>query len=209
MNRCILDFLNLKIGVREFLDKIEQDKELFQELQSLIPTEEALSDEKWKNFPYVLTLRTHKFDLQKIIKISFSNGTNPSGKSGLYNFFYKLMSLNGFDVEYNDFYHKRFIFLLDILPEYIGGDEADAYIDKLIESLPANASESQRKKMLKQMIKESFVSETSKKPRWVQEPEWPVSNKPLLFISQSKQGSMVTYCFKDEKGNIKEIIQYD
>ncbi len=209
MSQLILDFLNLKISVKEFLDKIEQDKDLYDELQNLLPTEETLFDEKWKNFPYALTLRTHKYDLKEIIKLRYSNGKTPSGKSGFYEFVYKLMLANGFNVSYNDFYHKRFLFLQDILPEYIGGDEAEAYIDKMIESLPSNASDSQRKKIIKQQIKESFVCETSKKPKWVQEPEWPVSSKPLHFLSQNKQGTMFTYCFKDEKGIIKEIIQYN
>ena len=209
MDQYTLDFLNLKISMKEFLDKIEQNEDLFKDLQNLMPTEKSISDEKWKNFTYALSLRTHQFDLKRIIKYRFSNGETPAGKSGLYDFIYKLVSTNGFNVSYNDFYRKRFLFLLDILSDYIGGNEAEDYIDKLIAALPSNTSESQKKKIIKKQIKESFVCATIKKPRWVQEPEWPVSDKPLIFISQTQNGEMFTYKFKAEKGNIKEIIQYN
>ena len=63
--------------------------------------------------------------------------------------------------------------------------------------------------MIKKMIKTAFLCKGKIKPKWVQEPQWPVTEKPLMFISQSNDGDKYTYIFEDvNTGRRIEIVQY-
>ena len=209
MNKAIEDYIALKISTKDFVDNVLTNKKLYDELSNLLPNEQSINNEKWKDFTYNLTLRTHKYDLKSILKFRFSNGNSMYGKSSLYDFIYKILKTNGFNYEFNDFYQKRFSLLLDVLPNYIDGEEAEKFLDNYINSLPKEISENQMKKQIKNFIKEHFLTESKSKPRWVQEAEWPVTNgEPLIFVSQKKTGEKMTYIFKNNKNEIREIVQY-
>ena len=206
MNKIIEKYMTLQLSTKQFIDEINHNKDLFNEIKGYLPTEKTIDDDKWKGFVYALSLRTHGYDLSQIIKYNFSNGSNPSGKSTMYNFFYKILQANGFNFEYNPFYKERYMLLMDILPNYIGGDEAEIYIDTFIDNLEPNTTESKKKKQIKEFIKKEFVCE-KKKPTWIQEPEWPVADKPLKFISQSKNGNCCKYLFEDVSTGVKKEIE--
>lgn len=209
MNTIIKAYLTLKIDTKMFVQAVLADGDLYDELNGYLPTAGMETDEKWRNFPYMLSLRTHGFDLKRTIQGRFSNGTTPSGKSGLYDFIHKLMVANGEEVEYNEYYRNRFRLLMDIVPNYVGGDAAEEYIDSFISSLPSSVRDEQRRQMIKKMIKTAFLCKGKIKPKWVQEPQWPVTEKPLMFISQSNDGDKYTYIFEDvNTGRRIEIVQY-
>lgn len=209
MNTIIKAYLTLKIDTKTFVQAVLADGDLYDELNRYLPTAGMETDEKWRNFPYMLSLRTHGFDLKRTIQGRFSNGTTPSGKSGLYDFIHKLMVTNGEEVEYNEYYRNRFRLLMDIVPDYVGGDAAEEYIDSFISSIPCLISTEQKKQMIKKIIKSSFLCKGKIKPKWAQEPQWPVNDKPLMFVSQSKDGDKYTYTFEDvDTGKKIEIVQY-
>ena len=209
MNTIIEAYLTLKTNTKTFVQAVLSNKSLRDELNRYLPTAETETAEKWKNFPYMLTLRTHGFDLERIIKKRFSSGATPSGKSGLYDFIHKLMIANENKVEYNEYYRNRFRLLMDIVPDYVGGDAAEEYIDSFISSISCSINAEQKKQMIKEMIKTNFLCKGKNKPKWVQEPQWPVNRKPLIFISQRKDGDKYTYSFEDaDTGKRKEIEQF-
>ena len=76
-----------------------------------------------------------------------------------------------------------------------------------LDKLPSDLKKSERKREAKNELRKAFPI-TKRKPLWVQEPEWPVSNgKPLKFISQTKDGEKVCYEFYDEANDCKTIIE--
>ena len=209
MNKIIQDYMSLTISAREFVNKIFSDEQLYSELNGYMPTRETAKSERWSNFIYMLFFETHNYDLKLIIKNAFSMGTNPSGRSTMYNFFYKVFEANGIVLQYNTYYKDRVRLLIDAVPTYVGGAEADAYIDSFIDNLEPVLSEAQKKKLIKEMVKNEFICEGKVKPKWAQESEWPVAGKPMVFISQTKEGDMFVYYFKNAiTGDIRQIVQY-
>lgn len=209
MNSIIEKYMTLQIDTKSFISFVLNDNKLLNEISMLLPTDKTSTEDKWKNFPYMLSLKTHCYDFNRLVKCRFSNGVNPSGKSGLYDFMYKILTINGFSFEYNEYYKNRFRLLMDIVPEYIGGNEAEQYIDSFISNLPSSFSEIQKKQAIKKMIKDLFLCKNKVKPKWVQEPEWAIADKPMVFLSQRNIGDKYIYVFEDRTtGNLKEIIQY-
>ena len=94
---------------------------------------------------------------------------------------------------------KKFDFMLDACPEYIGGEEVDEILENLLESLPEELSKAKKVKLYKERVKAMFHIEKNKYPRWVQSAEWPLgqNNKPMKFVEQ-----------KRKKGKSYEMMMY-
>lgn len=111
---------------------------------------------------------------------------------------------------------KKFNFMLDACPEYIGGPEVDHLLDGLLEEIPAELSKAKRVKLYKEKVKALFPMVSKKYPRWVQEAEWPISpsGKPMRFVEQKKgkdyKITMQTYyIFEDvDTGEIRTVEQF-
>lgn len=86
---------------------------------------------------------------------------------------------------------EKYRFMLDVCPDYIGGCDIDdaEIIDKLIDSVPADLPKAKRTKEIKARIKDAFHVKGIVYPRWVQEPEWPLSKsgKPMRFVDQKRK----------------------
>lgn len=103
--------------------------------------------------------------------------------------------------------YTQYDFMYEIGVDYIGGKEADIIVQDILDKLPSDLKKSERKREAKNELRKAFPI-TKRKPLWVQEPEWPVSNgKPLKFISQTKDGEKVCYEFYDEANDCKTIIE--
>lgn len=114
------------------------------------------------------------------------------------------------EIEISDYIHKLFNFVIDACPEYIGGPEIDAanvFLD-IYNRLPPG-TETAKKKEFKSQIKALFRCKGIKKPRWIQEPEWPMGvGSPMRFISQSNKQDVFKYVFEDvDTGELRTIIQ--
>ena len=114
------------------------------------------------------------------------------------------------EIEISDYPSKLFNFFIDTCPEYIGGPEVEA--SKILldtyNRLPPG-TETARKNEFKSQIKSLFRCKGIKKPRWIQEPEWPMgANAPMMFISQSNEQDVFKYVFKDvDTGELRTVIQ--
>lgn len=106
-------------------------------------------------------------------------------------------------------YQKVFNFRLDIQPSYVNIED-DEFLDKIIDSVPKELTDGQRKKWLKDKIKTLFKYE-NKPPRWIQDPEWPIiEGVPLIFKSQSKaknNDERVSYKFFNPCNNEEVVIE--
>ena len=108
-------------------------------------------------------------------------------------------------------YQKKLDYLYQIQPNYIEIDDED-FLNKIIEKAPKELKKGEKKKWIKNYIKEMFKYDV-KPPRWIQFPEWPIINgKPLVFKSQTKErkdDERVYYTFYDpDTLEEKVIIQF-
>lgn len=116
--------------------------------------------------------------------------------------------------------HQKHTLMLDVCPDCVDSAEVSAsgIIDAIIAEFPETLPKTQRKKQIRQRIKEVFYLTETKSPRWVQASEWPISpsGKPMRFVKQVKaKGKLydecmhTSYIFEDvDTGETKTIDQF-
>ena len=80
-----------------------------------------------------------------------------------------------------------------------------------MDAIPTDLSDAQRIKWFKQRVKDLFHIQGNKYPRWLNDPEWPMSGKkPMRFVSQKHDKNYIyEYVFEDvDTGKIRVIKQF-
>ncbi len=115
-------------------------------------------------------------------------------------------------LERTEKYEKEYEFLLDVLPRYIGGVAAEGYISEhILSKYPDSMKKTERKRLVKEEIKLAFPNKTKRTPRWIQEPEWPISmdNKPMIYVGQKAFDNYSEYYFTDANtGELHTVTQW-
>ncbi len=141
--------------------------------------------------------------------------TNVKTASGAWHFYIRLYDVfYQYDqtVPYLDKpYHDAFCFALDVIPEYLSGGIAEAYIQEhIIPLFPADMGKTKRKQAIRSKIREEFRSEKGY-PAWIQSSEWPLgaNGKPAVYIGQKKKhgGELVQFLFRDESNGETIIVE--
>lgn len=115
-------------------------------------------------------------------------------------FLFYLVDNNIRDFNETETYLQKARFYSDIIPDWLS-DDAMTYVDEeIIEKAPENLSDKDKKKWIKQRIKETFRYE-KKPPEFAQEGIWPQDEDGnfLVFRKQMEDGEKVTYIFVDPK----------
>lgn len=101
-----------------------------------------------------------------------------------------------------DRYFKEYNFAIDVIPDYLSGGEAEAYIQKnIIPLFPESMGKATRKKAIKNKIQEEFKREKGY-PCWIQSSEWPFgkNGKPATYVGKGKKANAEAsqWIFRDE-----------
>ena len=99
-----------------------------------------------------------------------------------------------------DLYFEKACLYENLIPDWLS-DDAMTYVDEeIIEKAPENLSDKDKKKWIKQRIKETFRYE-KKPPEFAQEGIWPQDEDGnfLVFRKQKEKGDLVTYIFVNPK----------
>lgn len=98
-------------------------------------------------------------------------------------------------------YHEEYEFSLDVLPGYLaGGVLAENFVSQYILSkYPSTMKKGERKRLVKEEIKQAFQRECKGFPRWIQMPEWPIGSneRPMIYIGQKAFEHFSEYYFRD------------
>ncbi len=104
-------------------------------------------------------------------------------------------------LEKTEKYYEEFLFLLDVLPGYLaGGVSSEDYVSRFIlPKYPPSMKKGERKKMVREAVKQAFQRECKGYPRWIQSPEWPMGcdEQPMVYLGQKSFGEYTEYYFKD------------
>ena len=107
-------------------------------------------------------------------------------------------------------YHEEYEFSLDVLPAYLaGGISAENYVSQYImPKYPATMKKGERKRLVKEEIRQVFQRDCKGFPRWIQMPEWPISanGKPMVYTGQKAFAHNSEYYFRDPDTNEKRTI---
>lgn len=108
-------------------------------------------------------------------------------------------------------YHEEYEFLLDVLPRYLaGGICAENYVSQYILSkYPTSMKKSERKRLVKEEIKNAFKRDCKGFPRWIQMPEWPIGTdeKPMIYMGQKAFDHHTEYYFRSGCSNEKHTVR--
>ena len=204
----ILKYLSLEISAFEFEEILTHNHGIMCQLESLIPDKNDLDSDSWNSLDAKDVLIETSFDIMATINM-FGGFKKAMGRATAYTLIYQLVCPYVSDLSFNDYYDKQFSFFLDTVPSYIGGKEAELYIEKIYNSIPGEMKEKDKKKFFKTKLKDLFTYISKKPPVWIQEPEWPIMDTPLQFIKQENEGSLYKYYFCDpNSGCFKVIEQY-
>lgn len=206
------DFVEGKISVEEMLCKIKENKKFIVWLNSIVGSDEKMSvvkevvlDSGCKDFQ----IETIKFEVERYLEEELKSKNTTLGTylnifSTFADILLKAFPNENFKVD--NTLEKKFNFMLDACPEYIGGVEADKLIDNIY-----NLNQNISKKQFKEEIKKLFNIEKCKYPRWIQSPEWPISTsgKPMKFVKQTtdKNTQITKFIFEDIDTKKETIIE--
>lgn len=220
MKKYVKDFIEGRVEPRTFITESLENPEVLNWIQTIIP-EGATFDK---------AIRTQREDglldiaIEKGIPYDIHDEWEERKFYGIYTTgemlnihhtltrFYSIAFPNE-ELTPDNSIEERFVFFLETVPEYIGGEEIDSnrILESLYESLPEGLGKTKMKKMFKDMVKEKFHIEGRKYPFWLQSPEWPLGkdNEPMKYVSSKGNMQMKTYIFEDVKtAEKKEIVQF-
>ena len=108
-------------------------------------------------------------------------------------------------------YHDEYEFSLQVLPGYLaGGIAAENYVSQYImPKYPASMKKGERKRLVKEEIKQVFLKDCKGFPRWIQMPEWPMGSdgKPMVYTGQKNFDHYSEYYFRDIINEEKQTVK--
>lgn len=192
-------FVEGAISIKEFQRIYESDLELQKYLNDNLPS-------SIRNYAGI---RMSNGDINEVLK-RFRWGT-AFADSSIQDYIGKWLQGNGISFTPTSVYNERFERLLEIMPDYIEGVQAEALVEKIMQSIPSELSKTKQNQLIKEKIKEAFHLHNGKRPHWVQGSDWPFSEtgKPLKYISRKTVGDFTVFLFQDvDTGDITEVKEY-
>lgn len=190
-------FVSGEMSIQEFKDIYLSDENLQQFLQDNLPESMVgYADVRWNDGDINLALKKQKWETKW-------------GRSVIQSLIEIWLIRNNIDCYVTPIYDEKYSFLIDVMPDYINGEQAEAFIDSIIQSVPETIPKTKRIKEIKAKIKEAFHVEDRKYPRWAQDTDWPFSKtgKPLKYVSRKTDGDSVQHTFVDVDTGEETIVE--
>lgn len=117
-----------------------------------------------------------------------------------------------FTVQRTEKYGDEYEFSLDVLPSYLaGGISAENYISQhFLSKYPATMKKGERRRLVKEAIKQAFPRDCKGFPRWIQMPQWPMGEdgKPMVYTGQKAFEHHTEYYFRDSDNEKHTVTQW-
>lgn len=202
----VLDFAKGKIPYEKFVEVLEAKPEIWTFLQGLVPKDIADENSEYrKKYSISQSFEANGYNVEETLTAFGFDGLGT--KIDVCKFVPDLVEYNYPDIKVKrlDPFGKVTKTPLEKMKlDYLGGEEADAIIDEIIE----NEALSDKEK--KAALKEKFHLVPRKYPHWVQEPEWPCAgSEPMKFIAEKNYGDKFEYIFENvETGEKHTVVQF-
>ena len=211
--KYVIDFVEGRVKPKDFIEYCNNNSEVLDWIQSVVPKGKICYkhyDVDGKRIPEEVV----PYDIRIIWGQELTwSGESESGKLQNLHHMVSQLILEIFPDEVvvkDNTLSDRFRFLLEILPDYIHGTQAEELVDKIINSVPESMPKGKRIKEIKEKIKQAFHLDGKKYPRWWQNTDWPFSKtgKPKRFVSQGQgcHEEITEYIFEDVDTGERETV---
>lgn len=207
-----MDYINLmltgKIEMSEFIKQLQTNSDLQQEIHDLIPPDAVfdMNHPIWECASYKAFVKSD-FDMMKHLKRLFHFDGTIADNLNIFGSLKAVYRYEHPDTPFTTQYHDAFDLYLDVVKDCSDGPEVGHLVERIIVDALKFKTKKQRLTYAKAEVQELFQCEGSKRPRWIQGPEWPMGeDSPMVFISQKRHGESVEYIFKDSKTKQERII---
>ena len=139
-----------------------------------------------------------KYDSNLLKMVDNMNWNNYSNQFKLQLAFAKILFDENINMARTNKYYQKAVEYADIVPDWLS-DDAMEYVDEnIINKIPNDLSDKEKKKWIKKQIKETFKFE-KQPPEFAQSGIWPQDEDGnfLVFRKQIEDGEKVTYVFVD------------
>ncbi len=201
--KAVFDFAEGKLSYDEFEAELYLHPEIWTYLQSLIPSD--ITDcncefrKRYGKYAYVSRMEANGYSVKAALTVfGYDGGMTHQCIGNLLQYHYPEIEVRTPSEESMD------DLLCRMKLEYIGGEEADELVRTLIAGY-----RSEGMKTLKSKIKEAFgITNGRKYPHWVQSEEWAFyEGRPMHFVSESHEGDLFRYVFRDDESGTETIIE--
>lgn len=152
-----------------------------------------------------------KYDFEIVNMIDGCNWNDIKTQNKIHRIFEIYLLCSGIkNIKSTNYYFDRFISFCEIMPDWLSDDAMTYAEEEIVQKAPKELSEAQRKKWIKNKIKETFKYE-KRPPEFAQEGIWPQDEEGnyLIFVKQKENGDKVTYKFKNPKTKEEvEVFEY-
>lgn len=211
--KITIDYIEGRIEPAVYETLVEEDSQLYEWIQSILPPGKTYSDWDFEKKQLVY----FPFDIRIFMimheRIDFGG---PKGSLGYHCYIHemitKIVSEAFPEIELNVDRKPQVLNNLRICacPDYIGGKEVSEnnILGKLLSDIPMEWSESKQQKVARERIKEAFHIQGRKRPYWIQSPEWPVCNgNPMIYNKTVRiNREYVQHYFYDEESGEERIV---
>lgn len=211
MNQTIENVLSGVLSMDEFLEKLQEDAYLQKYIRNLVPCD-AINNPShnfWKIVPYE-SLRHNNFDYYSFLFWALHSGDMFGNNFTIFSRLRKAYLFYHPDVSCTSKFEEEFNLYLDAIKECYDGPEVRELVEYIVADAVQFRSNAQKLKRAKMLVSEKFHVNNSKRPRWIQGPEWPMGSfSPMAFVGQKKGGDLVEFEFKDvDTGETKIVRQF-
>ena len=206
---AIYEFLTLQISSIEFRKQLIEDEKLLKRIADKIPRSTFAQDSVWKDSPMCAQAFAYDdFDLKK----TFTTGYYGLGKLWGACHGYELIAALFCDdypgIERSDYYSRLYDLAMNCVPSCVESKEASEVIFSVILNTEGLSLKERRKQIKTQIAEMFFLNESRKRPRWIQESDWPVyDGRPMRFVSQKSDGEVTRYTFEDAQTGERRIVE--
>lgn len=232
--QLIFDYLCGKIPAQQFAQSARLDARISEWFQALIPMGAEIIDVPYIPYHiengverYQTARSTHPFwsdvtvgDIMNSMgeRVNFQNyfqNTKDFDTAGQrlnsYHFLFTLAKKRYPDLTMSHRYKEEFRFYLDVCGDTFDSPETERFVDAIIfEIYNFPTTKTERKKIAKQRLRESFHLEGKKRPCWIHGSLWPMGkNTPMEYLFTTKSGERKVYTFRDvDTDEMREIEDF-
>lgn len=205
----IEQMLTGQIDMPEFIAQFKSDIQLQNQIRDLIPesAKNNPSHELWERI-YYGSFKNNDFDFVRFLHwICRFDGTMGDNLN-IFSVFQSIYTFYQPNIKCTMKYEKAFNLYLAVVRDCYDGPEVQHIVEAIINNALPLKTKAQRIKQAKQDIEEQFHIADTKRPRWIQGPEWPMGkNSPMAFLSQKRKGELVQYSFVDVDTSDEKIVE--